>query len=261
MSPYRQALPQLRTAISSPTADSRTTLDVSRASTSALRGVRPPEGRTGTERCAALRCATRRSPAASGVGVVLESATWRANRDWAEKLGYDAVTLADSNRKSIAQLLGSSCGLRVRRTRGSSAATLGPRGDGYRPGAHMSIDEAQAYHTPQLATFAETDADMAAAFTMNTIEEAVGITRAAKRLQLPSQSPSFGRPTAACRPGDTLAAAIEATDALTGGYPAYYMINCAHPSHFDAVLAAGGAWRDRVRGLRAQCVAPQPCGT
>jgi len=38
---------------------------------------------------------------------------------------------------------------------------------------------------------------------------------------------------------------------MTAGYPVYYMINCAHPSHFDAVLAAGGAWRDRVRGLRA----------
>src|SRR3546814_3425529 len=29
------------------------------------------------------------------------------------------------------------------------------------------------------------------------------------------------------------------------------MINCAHPTHFEAVLADGGGWRERIRGLRA----------
>lgn len=29
------------------------------------------------------------------------------------------------------------------------------------------------------------------------------------------------------------------------------MINCAHPTHFDATLAAGGNWLGRLRGLRA----------
>ena len=38
-------------------------------------------------------------------------------------------------------------------------------------------------------------------------------------------------------------------DEATGGGPAYYMINCAHPTHFDGVLE--GAWRERIRGLRA----------
>jgi homocysteine S-methyltransferase len=30
-----------------------------------------------------------------------------------------------------------------------------------------------------------------------------------------------------------------------------FLINCAHPSHFDAVLEPGAAWNDRVIGLRA----------
>jgi S-methylmethionine-dependent homocysteine/selenocysteine methylase len=51
--------------------------------------------------------------------------------------------------------------------------------------------------------------------------------------------------------GDTLRAAIEAVDAETGSGPAYYMINCAHPTHFADMLAEGGAWLERVRGLRA----------
>jgi S-methylmethionine-dependent homocysteine/selenocysteine methylase len=29
------------------------------------------------------------------------------------------------------------------------------------------------------------------------------------------------------------------------------MINCAHPTHFDAVLEPGAAWLDRIHGLRA----------
>jgi S-methylmethionine-dependent homocysteine/selenocysteine methylase len=32
---------------------------------------------------------------------------------------------------------------------------------------------------------------------------------------------------------------------------AYYMINCAHPDHFDATLAQGGNHVLRLRGLRA----------
>jgi S-methylmethionine-dependent homocysteine/selenocysteine methylase len=51
--------------------------------------------------------------------------------------------------------------------------------------------------------------------------------------------------------GQRLAEAIEATDAATGGHPAYYMINCAHPTHFARTLREGGAWRERIRGLRA----------
>ena len=40
-----------------------------------------------------------------GIGIVLESVTWRASADWGQKLGYDAQALADANRKSIGLLL------------------------------------------------------------------------------------------------------------------------------------------------------------
>ena len=51
--------------------------------------------------------------------------------------------------------------------------------------------------------------------------------------------------------GETLAQAIARTDRETDGYPAYYMINCAHPTHFTDALCDRGAWLDRIRGLRA----------
>ena len=51
--------------------------------------------------------------------------------------------------------------------------------------------------------------------------------------------------------GQALRDAIREVDALTDGAVAYYMVNCAHPSHFYDVLEPESAWIDRIRGLRA----------
>ena len=51
--------------------------------------------------------------------------------------------------------------------------------------------------------------------------------------------------------GQTLREAIEEVDDRTSAAPAYYMINCAHPSHFYDVLEPGSAWTERIRGVRA----------
>ncbi len=131
------------------------------------------------------------------------------------------------------------------------SGNLGPRGDGYRAETRMSVAEARAYHAPQIETFAQTDADMVAAFTLNYVGEAIGIVLAAREATMPVAI-SFTLETDGHLPsGDTLAEAIRRSDEETGGYAAYYMINCAHPSHFEHVLRAGGGWRERIRGLRA----------
>ncbi|HET9370621.1 MAG TPA: homocysteine S-methyltransferase family protein, partial [Vicinamibacterales bacterium] len=83
------------------------------------------------------------------VGVVLESATWRANPDWAAKLGYDAEALARIYRASIDQLLAIRARYETPRTPIVVSGNLGPRGDGYRPDMRMSAAEAAAYHGPQ----------------------------------------------------------------------------------------------------------------
>ena len=51
--------------------------------------------------------------------------------------------------------------------------------------------------------------------------------------------------------GEALGDAIRTVDEATGGAPAYYMVNCAHPTHVDSTLLAGNGWAHRVRGLRA----------
>jgi len=185
------------------------------------------------------------------IGIVLESVTWRANSDWGAKLGYGASGLADANRKAIGLLLELRAAQETPKTKIVISGNLGPRGDGYRPERRMSAAEAQAYHTAQVETFAQTDADLVSAFTMNYVDEALGIVSAAKAAEMPVAI-SFTLETDGRLPsGETLQQAIERTDEATDGYAAYYMINCAHPTHFEHVLRTEGEWRQRVRGLRA----------
>ena len=184
-------------------------------------------------------------------GMILEAPTWRANPDWAGKLGYDAETLADANRKAIGLLLEIRDEFETPASPMIISGNLGPRGDGYVADAKMTATQARDYHAPQIRTFAGTDADLVSAFTINYVEEAIGIVLAARAASIPVVI-SFTLETDGRLPsGDSLAEAIERTDAETDGYAAYYMINCAHPTHFEDVLRNAGDWRLRIRGLRA----------
>lgn len=186
-----------------------------------------------------------------GTGLILESATWRANADWGTRLGYTADALAESNRKAICLLEEIRSEYETHRTPVVISGCLGPRGDGYVPDSAMSEPEAEAYHRKQVETFAGTAADMVCAITMNYVEEAAGVARAAQRAAIPVAI-SFTVETDGKLPtGHTLKAAIEQVDEATSGYPTYYMINCAHPTHFEKVMAAGEPWVERIRGLRA----------
>jgi S-methylmethionine-dependent homocysteine/selenocysteine methylase len=189
------------------------------------------------------------------VGFVLESATWRASSDWGQKLGYSKEALAQANHDSITLMV-------ELRNKYESAATpmvisgcVGPRGDGYDPGAVMSVAEAQDYHAAQVAVFADSAADMISAITMTNVNEAIGLTRAAMAANMPVAI-SFTVETDGKLPtGQSLQDAIEAVDKATAYAPAYYMINCAHPTHFEGVLENGGAWRERIGGVRANASA------
>ncbi len=188
---------------------------------------------------------------ANGYGFVLDSPTWRASADWAAKLGYSKEALAAVNRDAIS-LMGE---LRDEyETAGMPmvvSGAIGPRGDGYVPGELMSARQAQDYHAEQVGVFADTDADMVTAFTLTNVAEAIGIARAAKAAGMPVAI-SFTLETDGKLPtGEALGGAIAAVDAASDAWPAYYMINCAHPAHFEATLAGGGAWLKRLRGVRA----------
>jgi S-methylmethionine-dependent homocysteine/selenocysteine methylase len=190
-----------------------------------------------------------------GVGFILDTATWRANPDWAARLGYSLDDLDAANRAAVALA-------EEIRTAGEAGGTpivingvIGPRGDGYDPGELMSADAAERYHARQIATFADSATDMVTALTLTNPEEAIGIARAARDHGLPAVI-SFTLETDGRLPGgQSLSDAIERVDAQTGGSVAYFMINCAHPTHFAGVLEEDGPWRERIGGLRANASA------
>jgi homocysteine S-methyltransferase len=184
-------------------------------------------------------------------GFILESPTWRANPDWGAKLGYDRARLANINRASIELLRESRAICETPRTPLVVSGAIGPRGDGYDPGALMSPWEAEAYHAWQIGVLRDAGADLVSAFTLTNVNEAIGIARAAKAAGMPCVI-SFTLETDGKLPtGETLAHAIETVDRETGSSPAYYMINCAHPDHFGDALALDASWMRRLRGIRA----------
>jgi S-methylmethionine-dependent homocysteine/selenocysteine methylase len=185
-----------------------------------------------------------------GVGIVLDTPTWRANPDWGERLGYSAEALADVDRRGAAlleELRSTAKGVPQMIISGC----IGPRGDGYRVDNAMTAEEAQRYHEPQVETFADTAADLVSALTLTYADEAVGVARAAHGAGIPSVI-SFTVETDGRLPsGQSLREAIGEVDDQTQGSVAYFMINCAHPTHFAHVLEGDGGWRNRIRGLRA----------
>jgi S-methylmethionine-dependent homocysteine/selenocysteine methylase len=187
---------------------------------------------------------------AEHMGFVLESPTWRASADWGDKLGYSAADIVAVNRDSV-ELMHE---LRARHETATLpmvvSGCVGPRGDGYDPGQVMSALDAERYHRQQIVAFADARADMVSAITMTNANEAIGITRAAAKTGMPVVI-SFTVETDGRLPtGQSLVDAICEVDVVTGKGPAYYMINCAHPTHFDEVLRSE-PWTRRLGGLRA----------
>ncbi len=188
---------------------------------------------------------------ANGAGFILESATWRANPDWGEQLGYTPDRLDAVNRQAIELLLDIRTRLGESETPLVVSGCVGPRGDGYQPAELMSADESRRYHSTQIGTFAETEADLVHAMTITYPGEATGIVRAAGEVGMPVVI-SFTVETDGALPDRTsLRDAIAAVDDATGGAPAYYMVNCAHPTHFAPALEPGADWTARIRGIRA----------
>jgi S-methylmethionine-dependent homocysteine/selenocysteine methylase len=187
----------------------------------------------------------------AGAGFVLEAPTWRASADWGARLGYSPEALADANRAAIALMEEVRAAHEGEVSPIVISGCMGPRGDAYAPSELMSAAEAERYHGEQIATLAGTAADMATALTLTYAEEAVGIARAAAAAGLPVAI-SFTVETDGCLPsGQSLGDAIEQVDGATGSAPAYYMVNCAHPTHFAAELARDDRWLDRLIGVRA----------
>lgn len=187
----------------------------------------------------------------NGTGYILESPTWRANTDWGFKLGYNKNDLYRVNQKAIQCIKELKEAYHHQIEEIIISGQIGPRGDGYLIQEAMTIQDAQKYHSLQIDAFKKSSVDMVSAITMTYTEEAIGVCLAAQDNNLPVVI-SFTVETDGKLPsGDSLEEAICKVDKATKNYPLYFMINCAHPTHFINVLEGDWEWKSRIKGIRA----------
>jgi S-methylmethionine-dependent homocysteine/selenocysteine methylase len=186
-----------------------------------------------------------------GCGLILEAPTWRASRAWGARLGYSAARLRAVNERAISLLAD------IRRGRATEAlpmvisGCIGPQSDAYDPSSRLTADEARQYHREQIESLAATDADLVHAMTITYADEAIGIARAAIDAAMPVAISFTTEVDGRLPDGVTLAEAIGAVDDATDSGPAYYGINCSHPTHFGPAFPADDGSGRRIRSIRA----------
>jgi S-methylmethionine-dependent homocysteine/selenocysteine methylase len=185
------------------------------------------------------------------VPLVLSAPTWRANADWGRLLGYEGDDLAAANGRAVAFVEAVRDEVLEPAERGNVVieGCIGPRSDAYHHTLLMDADEAERYHAVQIRALAEAGAP-ATALTLTYPEEAIGIVRAARAAGLPVVVGFTVETDGRLPSGDSIEEAILAVDDATDATAEYFVINCAHPTHFADALPEGDA-RRRIRGLRA----------
>jgi len=182
----------------------------------------------------------------AGKGLLLETPTWRANPDWAAKVGYDVAALDRVNQHAV-EFIG------VQATTYSDLDTvllvgaMGPRGDGYVAGDTPTPEEAADYHAHQIRSLAAAGADLVSAMTITSPQEAMGVVAAARSVGIPVATGFTVETDGRLPDGTPLRDAVEAVDAAGG--PDWFLVNCAHPTHI-APAFDGGEWQARIAGIR-----------
>jgi S-methylmethionine-dependent homocysteine/selenocysteine methylase len=183
------------------------------------------------------------------IGFIFDAQTWKTHVHWSQDLKETEAELRQANHDAVKFIED----IRAELDEGQEPivlnAAIGPIGDAYKPEAPITVEDAQAYHAKQLGWLAETNVDMVSALTHTQSDEAAGFALAAEKLGLPCVI-SFTVETDGCLPtGQPLSDAINRVDEVTCGSPAYYMVNCAHPEHFQDILTRD-KWARRIRGIR-----------
>ncbi len=185
-----------------------------------------------------------------GLPFVLDTATWRANPDWGEQLGYDPGALADANRGAV----GFAQELAEGRPQVTINGMLGPRGDGYVVGERMTGEQATEYHAWQVGVLRDAGVERITALTLSYPEEAIGVVQAAATAGVPVVAGFTVETDGRLPSGMSIAEAIEQVDGETDGAADFFMINCAYPTHIAAGLDDAPAL-DRIGGLRVNASA------
>ena len=184
----------------------------------------------------------------SGLPIVLDTPTWRANPDWLRRLGYDAGEIVRINAAAV-ELLRRTVAAASPRAATVLNGCIGPRFDDYLREQRMAAAEAEAYHAPQIAALAAAGVDRVTSVTTLDAAEAIGVVRAAVAVDVPVAVSFTVGADGHLASGDSLSSAIAEVDGATGGVAIGYLVNCAHPAEVEPALRDGGAG-GRLIGFR-----------
>lgn len=193
---------------------------------------------------------------ANGFGVINEGLHYRASRDWGALTGFSREALAEINIRGIEFYRDFAREYATDETPMIVSGAIGPKGDAYNIGRVPDAAEAEDYHSEQILTMREAGADQVTAMTFSGIEEAIGFCRAARSAELPVVVSFFVARGGRLKGGESLEEAISRVDAGTDGAPAYFMINCTHPTEFEPGLNPG-SWTARLGGFMPNAVAAE----
>ena len=191
---------------------------------------------------------------ANGFGMINEGLHYRASRDWGELIGFSREAIAEINIRGIEFYREIAREYASPETPMLVSGAIGPRGDAYNVGRTPDAAEAEDYHSEQILTFRTAGADQVTAMTFSSVEEAIGVARAAKSAELPVVISFFVARSGRLKGGETLEEAISRVDSATGNSPEYYMIKCTHPTEFEPGLTPG-PWTARLGGFMPNAVA------
>lgn len=179
------------------------------------------------------------------VGCILDAPTWMANADRAAPLGYDAEQLIDVNKDAVRLME------KVRQASGRDdvlvSACIGPRHDPYADISPVPVDDARLYHAAQMQSLKDTSVDLVTAYTFNRPSEAAGCILAAQDAGLPIIMSLVVETDGRLADGSRLVDAIDQIDGETNFAAQFFMVNCAHPTHFATALCS----HPRLKGIVA----------
>lgn len=185
----------------------------------------------------------------SGLSALVGGLDYRASPDWGDKLGYSRQALADKTHQCIAFLRQAARPFTNEIDQVLIQGLVGPRGDAYEGAGTMGADQAQAYHSVQLATLKEAEVDLVTAMTFSAVDESIGVARAAKNIGIPLCLSLTLDSSCRLNNGPSLADAIATIDAATENSVEFYMINCVHPLEYEPAFT-DEPWIKRIRGVR-----------
>ena len=189
-----------------------------------------------------------------GFGALVEGLHYRASRDWGELIGYSKEGLKEINIRGIEFYRDLANEYETDENPMLVGGVIGPRGDAYDVGRTPDAAEAEDYHAEQIETFKLAGADLVTAATFSSVEEAIGITRAAEATDMPIVISFYAKNEGCLEGGETMGEAVEQVDAATNAAPVYYMINCCHPTEFAPALEQID-WTGRLGGFMPNAVA------